>query len=106
MQHIVVCSHEARGRGFGRALIRALEGRARAAGVETLVASVSSDETGALAFHLAVGFEVVGRLSAVGRSQDGVSVDLVLLQQRLCPTVRRTPSPVRVGPTRDSAWSI
>ncbi len=68
------------GGGVGRALIEALVAEGRAAGVHVLVAAVDADNVGSIAFHEALGFQVVARMPEVGRKFDRAR-DLVLLQR-------------------------
>jgi ribosomal protein S18 acetylase RimI-like enzyme len=53
----LVVSAGHRGRGIGRALLRAAEARARQAGVDTLRVSVKAGNTSALSLYSAEGFE-------------------------------------------------
>ncbi|EAR49680.1 phosphinothricin N-acetyltransferase, putative [Oceanicola granulosus HTCC2516] len=72
----------ARGQGLGRRLVAALEAEAAGQGVHVLVAAISAENAGALAFHARLGFEEAGRLAEVGR-KFGRWLDLVLMQKRL-----------------------
>lgn len=82
LEHSVLLIPEARGRGVGRALMQALETAAQAAGARHLIAGVSGENPGAIAFHKAIGFVEVGRLPGVGR-KFGRWMDLILLQKTL-----------------------
>lgn len=81
-EHRVILGPRALRRGTGRALMERLEEIARAEGIHVLVASVSGENPGAIAFHEAIGFVRVGHLPAVGR-KFGRWMDLVLLQKIL-----------------------
>ena len=82
MEHTIILAPEGQGMGAGRALMAAIEDHARAANVHSLWAGVSGENTAAVAFHRAVGFEEVTTLREVGR-KFGRWFDLVLLQKRL-----------------------
>ncbi|MDF0600595.1 GNAT family N-acetyltransferase [Psychromarinibacter sp. C21-152] len=82
MEHTVILAPAARGRGLGRALMAALEAHARAAGVHSIIAAVSSANPEGRAFHTAIGYEPVAILPEVGYKR-GRWLDLHLMQKRL-----------------------
>jgi phosphinothricin acetyltransferase len=63
-------------------ILAALEDHAQAQGIHVLIAGVSSENVGAIAFHRAIGFIEAARLPEVGR-KFGRWMDLVLLHKRL-----------------------
>jgi phosphinothricin acetyltransferase len=81
-EHSVILAGDARGRGVGRALMARLGDQAQAQGIHVLIAGVSSENAGAIAFHRAIGFTEAARLPEVGRKFDRW-MDLVLLHKRL-----------------------
>jgi phosphinothricin acetyltransferase len=108
-EHSIHVRSDRQGRGVGRALLTALVERAGAAGLHVLVAAIDGDNAASIAFHRALGFEVVARMPEVGRKFDRW-LDLVLVQRTIgqdrpvdddvpCPECA-TPVPARpTGPT-------
>lgn len=84
MEHTIVLSDRARGKGAGRALMGGITDHARAAGVGSLWAGVSGENPAGVAFHTAIGFETVATLPNVG-FKFGRWMDLVLMRQWLDP---------------------
>lgn len=78
-EHSVHLRTDAKGQGLGTALMRALMGRASAAGLKTLIAGISGANPGGIAFHERLGFRKVGHLPGVGHKA-GRALDLVLMQ--------------------------
>ncbi|MEO9827362.1 MAG: N-acetyltransferase family protein [Paracoccaceae bacterium] len=84
MEHTIVLAKTARGKGAGRALMSAVTDHARAAGVGSLWAGVSSENPAGVAFHTSLGFETIATLPKVG-FKFGRWMDLVLMRQWLDP---------------------
>ena len=82
MEQSIHVDEVAWGRGVGRALIEALLGRARAAGVHVMVAGIDSENVESLRFHERLGFIEVARMPQIG-VKFGRWLDLVLVQRIL-----------------------
>ncbi len=80
MEHTIILSDAARGKGVGRAVMGALEAHAAARGAHSMFAGVSSGNPAGVAFHAAVGYSEVARLPQVGYKFDQW-LDLVLMQK-------------------------
>jgi L-amino acid N-acyltransferase YncA len=75
-----------RGRGVGRALLRALIPASEKAGYWTLQAGVLVENEASIALHEAVGFRRVGIQERIGRDRRGQWRDRVLLERRSSKT--------------------
>lgn len=82
MEHSIVLSPEARGLGYGRGLMSALEDHARASGVGSMWAGVSGENPSGVSFHARLGYEEVATLPRVG-FKFGRWIDLVLMRKWL-----------------------
>jgi phosphinothricin acetyltransferase len=85
VEHSVYVHPGARGRGVGRALLRALIDSTERAGVWTIQSGIFPENAASLALHRACGFRTVGIREKLGRHH-GVWRDVVLLERR-SPTV-------------------
>lgn len=81
-EHTILLVPEAQGRGAGRRLMAALEEKALAQGIASLMAGVSGENPGGIGFHRAIGFVEVGRIPQAGWKFERW-MDLVLMQKRL-----------------------
>jgi phosphinothricin acetyltransferase len=78
----VYVAEGSRGRGVGRALLKALVPASEAAGFWTLMAGVMVENAASIALHERCGFERVGIMRALGRDATGRWRDVVLMQRR------------------------
>ena len=81
-ENTIILGPGAQGRGVGRALMAALEDHARAANIHSMIAGVSAENPGGVAFHERLGYARVAVLPQVGW-KFGRWLDLILLQKRL-----------------------
>jgi len=81
VEHSVYVAEEARGRGIGSALLRALVESAEAAGVWTIQSSIFPENEASVRLHERAGFRVVGRRERIAKL-DGVWRDTVLIERR------------------------
>jgi phosphinothricin acetyltransferase len=72
---------DARGRGVGSALLRALIGSTEAAGVWTIQSGVFPENTSSLALHQKAGFRVIGTRERIGQHH-GRWRDVTLVERR------------------------
>lgn len=81
-EHTIALAPDTRGRGIGRILIGALEDHARNAGFHSMIAGVSGENPGGIAFHERMGYAQVAVLPQVGWKFERW-MDLILLQKLL-----------------------
>lgn len=81
-EHSIYVDGRFRRRGAARALLAALEPRARAAGKHVLIGGIEAGNTASIRLHEALGYAQAGRLNEVGR-KFGRWLDLVFMQKIL-----------------------
>lgn len=81
-EHSVYVAETARRRGLARALLLALEERARAQGLHVLIGGIGADNEASLRLHAELGYQETGRLPQVGQ-KFGRWLDLVFMQKLL-----------------------
>jgi phosphinothricin acetyltransferase len=81
VEHSVYVHPEARGRGVGLALLRALLASTDAAGIWTVQSGIFPENTASLALHARAGFRTVGTRERLGRHL-GRWRDVLLLERR------------------------
>ncbi len=82
MEHTIILTDAARGRGLGRALMAGIEAQAKAAGAHLMIGAISGANPAGLGFHARLGYREVGRLPEAGQ-KFGQWLDLVLMQKTL-----------------------
>jgi phosphinothricin acetyltransferase len=82
MEHTIILSPLARGRGVGRALMQAVEDHARDAGAHQMIGGVSGENPEGRAFHAAIGYREIAVVREAG-FKFGRFMDLVLMQKFL-----------------------
>ena len=82
MEHSIVLAPDARGQGFGRKLMTAIEDHATAAGVGSMWAGVSGENPDGVKFHASLGYVEIAKLPRVG-FKFGRWMDLHLMQKWL-----------------------
>lgn len=82
MEHSILLDRRAWGRGLGRALMEAVESKARSTGALSLIAGISGENPDAVRFHAALGFVQVAHIPGAGR-KFGRMIDLILMQKCL-----------------------
>jgi len=82
VEHTLHVRADARGRGIGTQLLRALIERAGALGKHVMIAGVDADNVASIRLHERLGFAHAGRLREVGCKFDRW-LDLVFLQRAL-----------------------
>ena len=78
----VYIAESSRGRGVGRALMKAMLASAGASGIWTIQAGMFPENAASLALHERLGFRLVGRFERIAQL-DGVWRDTILLELRL-----------------------
>ncbi|PSL22056.1 GNAT family N-acetyltransferase [Shimia abyssi] len=82
MEHSIYLDASSQGRGWGGALLKALEKKAKRKGTRVLVAAISGENAGAVQFHSRLGYTKVAEMPEVGY-KFGRWLDLVLMQKML-----------------------
>lgn len=70
------------GKGLGKEALTKLEDEARKKGIDTLLASITSLNSGSLGFHLKNGFTECGRLPGIGK-KFGQTFDIVWMSKKI-----------------------
>lgn len=95
-EHSIHLLPAAQRQGAGRRLMQALEEQAIQAQIHVLIASVSSANPAAIAFHAALGYVETARMPELGCKQ-GRWLDTVFMQKILTPGIPAPDSTVKPG---------
>lgn len=76
--------------------MQALEDKAREAQIHVLIASVSSANPAAIAFHAALGYQETARMPELG-CKNGLWLDTVFMQKILTPGIPAPDSSAKPG---------
>ena len=82
MEHSIILSPDARGKGHGRALMQALESHAGQNGAHQMIAGISAENPDGLRFHAALNYREIARIPEAGFKFNRF-IDLVLMQKFL-----------------------
>ncbi|MDC0659842.1 GNAT family N-acetyltransferase [Leisingera sp. SS27] len=95
-EHTIHLLPAAQGQGAGRRLMQALESKAKESQIHVLIASVSSANPGAIAFHAALGYVETARMPELG-CKNGLWLDTVFMQKILTPGIPAPDSAAKPG---------
>jgi phosphinothricin acetyltransferase len=82
VENSVYVAADARGRGVGRALMKAVVASAASGGIWSIQAGMFPENAASVALHESLGFRLVGRFERIAQL-DGVWRDTILLELRL-----------------------
>lgn len=82
MEHSIILSPKARGRGFGALLLTAVESHARTHGAHQMIAAISAENPAAIRFHARQGYHHTAPIPDAGY-KFGRFIALVLMQKFL-----------------------
>ncbi len=82
MEHTIILTPAAHGKGIARALLTAAEDHARSAGAHQMIGGVTGENLTGRDFHLAMGYRLVGTVPQAGY-KFGRYIDLLLMQKIL-----------------------
>ncbi|UWQ77861.1 GNAT family N-acetyltransferase [Leisingera sp. S132] len=95
-EHTIHLLPAAQGQGAGRRLMQMLEKKAKEAQIHVLIASVSSANPAAIAFHAALGYVETARMPELG-CKNGLWLDTVFMQKILTPGIPAPDSAAKPG---------
>jgi L-amino acid N-acyltransferase YncA len=78
----IYVGHDFRGQGVGRLLLTELVRQSEETGLWTLQAGIFSENRASVALHIACGFREVGYREKLGKHQNGIWRDVLLLERR------------------------